>query len=454
MLSGVANGDAMIFPKTMDVEATDRPLRIALVYSRVPLPMRRADQMTVAHLLSFLKARGHAVDLYCINTGASASGEDLAWLREACREVHLYKFGKVSSIARAIAGTLKKQPLQVGLFSHPKQRRDVRSRIGAGDYDIVYTYYFRSAEIARDSGRPAGELPTADDNRPATFLALQLSQTLNSRRIAKNAPNLGLRLFYEIESRLVAAYESRIWRNFTHSVVIGTRDVEEISKTCRALGVAPIDNYVFGAHGTDVSRFAPRTDIAERPHHIVFSGVMRTPTNVHAVQWFAQNVWPHVRAALPDATWTIVGREPSAEVRELDKLPGVTVAGTVPDPAIYMAEAAVCINPMQAGGGMQNKLIEYLAMGKAIVATPVANEGIGATPSEHLLVAETAGDFAAAVIALLSDTERRCALGAAGRTFVLENWTWESHWLRLEENFYAALPPLEVSRVNNGGGLT
>jgi glycosyltransferase involved in cell wall biosynthesis len=160
-----------------------------------------------------------------------------------------------------------------------------------------------------------------------------------------------------------------------------------------------------------------------------------------------------VRAALPDATWIIVGREPSAEVRELDKLPGVTVAGTVPDPAIYMAEAAVCINPMQAGGGMQNKLIEYLAMGKAIVATPVANEGIGATPSKHLLVADTPGDFAAAVIALLNDPERRGALGAAGRTFVLENWTWESHWLRLEENFYAALPALEGGRVNNDGCL-
>jgi glycosyltransferase involved in cell wall biosynthesis len=443
----------MNFPKTMDVEPTDRPLRIALVYSRVPLPMRRADQMTVAHLLSFLKARGHAVDLYCVNTGASASDEDLAWLREACREVHLYRFGKISNTARAVFGISKKQPLQVGLFSHPQQRRDVRSRIGAGDYDIVYTYYFRSAEITRDTGRPAGELPTLYDKRPATFLALQLSQTLNSRRIAQNAPNLALRLFYKIESRLVAAYESRIWQNFTHSVVIGSRDVEEISKTCRAQGVAPINNHVFGAHGTDVGRFAPRTDIAERPHHIVFSGVMRTPTNVHAVQWFARNVWPQVRAALPDATWTIVGREPSAEVRELDKLPGITVAGTVPDPAIYMAEAAVCINPMQAGGGMQNKLIEYLAMGKAIVATPVANEGIGATPGEHLLVAESAGDFAASVIALLNDSEHRGALGAAGRAFVLENWTWESHWLRLEENFYAALPPLEGARDNNGGSL-
>lgn len=437
-MAGGASGGAMKFPKAMDVGAAAKPLRIAIVYGRIPLPMRRADQLTVAHLLSFLKARGHAVDLYCVNAGGVADEAELTWLNDACREVHLYKHGKVD-IARALLTTLKGLPTQVGLFSHPEQRSDVRARIAKGDYDVVYTYYFRSAEITRDTGRPAGTPPSSGDTRPATFLALQLSQTLNTKRIAQNAPNIGNRLFYALESRLVAAYEARIWKHFTHSVLIGRRDVDEIANTCRDQGLPPIDNYVFGAHGTDVTRFAPRPDIAEKKHHLVFSGVMRTPTNVHAVQWFAQNVWSRVRAAVPTATWTIVGREPTAEVLELGKLPGVTVAGTVPDPATYMAEAAICINSMQAGGGMQNKLIEYLAMGKAIVATPVANEGIGATSGEHLLVAEAPGDFADAVIELLNDEARRAALGAAGRAFVLENWTWESHWLRLEEKFYAAI---------------
>ena len=79
----------MKFPKPMDVERAERPLRIAVVYSRIPLPMRRADQLTVAHLLSFLKARGHAVDLYCVNTGGVADEADLAWLHED----HLHKVG-------------------------------------------------------------------------------------------------------------------------------------------------------------------------------------------------------------------------------------------------------------------------------------------------------------------------------------------------------------------------
>lgn len=439
----MAGGSAQKFPKPMDVGPAPRPLRIAVVYGRVPLPMRRADQLTVAHLLAFLHARGHAVDLYAVNTGGVADAEDLVWLNKACREVRLYGHGK-TDIARALAGITKGLPTQVGLFSHPKQKREVHARIAAGDYDVVYTYYFRSAEITRDTGRPPGT-PPGSDPRPATFLAMQLSQTLNTRRIAQNAPNLANRLFYAVESRLVAAYEARIWKHFTHSVLIGPRDVKEIANTCRAQGVPPIDNWVYGAHGTDVKRFAPRTDIAEKSNHLVFSGVMRTPTNVHAVQWFADKVWPKVRAAVPDATWTIVGREPSGEVQELGRLSGVTVAGTVPDPSTYMAEAAICINPMQAGGGMQNKLIEYLAMGKAIVATPVANEGIGATSGEHLIEAGSPEAFANAVIALLGDDERRAALGAAGRAFVLANWTWESHWLRLEDNFYRAVGTASAS---------
>lgn len=429
----------MKFPKVMEVSTATSPLRIALVYGRMPLPMRRADQLTVGHLLSFLKARGHIVDLYCVNTGGVPDEAEMAWLRDACREVYVYPFGK-GDIVRAVLRAFKGLPTQVGLFSQPAQRRDLGDRIAKGTYDIVYTYYFRSAEITRGLGRPKGTLPNSNDKRPATFLAMQLSQTLNTKRIAQNAPNLANRLFYSVESNLVAAYEAKIWSHFTHSVLIGARDVEEIVNTCNAQGTPPIDNFIFGAHGTDVERFAPRPNIVEKRNHLVFSGVMRTPTNVHAVQWFAQKVWPQVRAAVPEATWSIVGREPSAEVRELGKLPGVTVTGTVPDPAVNMAAAAICINSMQAGGGMQNKLIEYLAMGKAIVATPVANEGIGATPGEHLLVGETPDAFAAAIIDLLGNDARRRALGDAGREYVLKNWTWESHWMRLENNFYAAIP--------------
>jgi glycosyltransferase involved in cell wall biosynthesis len=422
----------------MDVEESNRHLRIAVVYSRVPVPMRRADQMTVAHLLSFLKARGHSVDLYCFSAGGVADREDLEWLEATCQNVFLYKHGPMN-LAGALVRTVSSGiPLQVSLFSSTRQRYDLESRIGKDTYDVVYTYYFRSAEITRGLGRDARRQETSRD-KPVNVLALQLSQTLNTRRIAKNAPNLITRAFYELESRLVALYESRIWQEFTHTVLIGPRDVEEIQGACKRLGRPAIDNYFFGAHGTDVSRFRPRPDIAQRPDHLIFSGVMRTPTNVQAVQWFARSVWPTIRAVRPGATWSIVGREPSREVLELRKLRGVEVTGTVADPAVRIAEAAICINPMQAAGGMQNKLIEYLASGKPIVATSIANEGIGAVSGQHLLIADRPDEFAQAVLHLLNNPKSCEVLGTNGRDYVIRNWTWEAHFLKLEQNVFSAL---------------
>jgi glycosyltransferase involved in cell wall biosynthesis len=425
------------FPKEMDVEETDRPLKIAVVYSRIPVPMRRADQMTVAHLLSFLRARGHSVDLYCFSAGGAAEPEDLEWLRATCQNVFLYNHGVLNIAGAFVRTALSGVPVQVGLFSSTRQRHDLEQRLTARAYDVIYTYYFRSAEITRGLGREA--LQETLQDKPVSFLALQLSQTLNTRRIAKNAPDLFSKAFYEVESRLVARYETRIWQEFSHTVLIGPRDVEEIQAACKELGRPPIDNYVFGAHGTDVSRFCPRPDVAQRPNHLVFAGVMRTPTNIQAAQWFARRVWPIIRAAKPAATWSIVGREPSSEVLKLGKLEGVEVTGTVSDPAVRIAEAAICINPMQAGGGMQNKLIEYLASGKPIVATSVANEGIGAIAGEHLLIADKPEEFAQAVLHLLNDPVNCEALGARARDYVLRNWTWEAHFLKLEENFFSAL---------------
>ena len=189
---------------------------------------------------------------------------------------------------------------------------------------------------------------------------------------------------------------------------------------------------VFGPHGVDVDRFAPKTDIEEEPFTLVFNGVLRTYTNVHAITWFAENVWPLIREKETRAQLLIIGRDPRPEVVALGDLDGVTVTGEVPDPADYIVHAAVCVNPVQVGAGMQNKLIEFMAMQKAVVATSVANEGIRATPDDHLVIADDARAFADAVLALLADPARRAALAEAARRYILEHWTWEAHFLTLE----------------------
>jgi glycosyltransferase involved in cell wall biosynthesis len=235
----------------------------------------------------------------------------------------------------------------------------------------------------------------------------------------------------------MAAYEARLWRDVSRTVLIGEQDRAAIARACREQGLPEIDNVVWGPHGVDVDRFRPRPQ-AEEPDVVVMSGVMRYAPNVEAALWFAREVWPLVRARRPQARFFLVGRDPAPAVQALDGKDGITVTGTVEDPADWIARACVCVAPIRAAAGLQNKLLEAMAMAKAVVATPVANEGIRAPAGEALLLAHAPAEFAAELVGLLGDPERRRILGAAARRFVEDKWTWEGPFLELEAEFLAA----------------
>ena len=415
-------------PRPMRLAPAPQGLDILFIYSRPPLPMTRGDELTVAHLLEFLAARGHRVDFVTL----LAKGEELRpehrqWLEARCRSVRLIEHGKLAALWQGGVGWLRGRPFQIGYLRVPEQLKVVREVAAGRRYDLAYAYYIRSAEALRG----------LEALVPVRFLALQLSQTLNTERLARNAARWWERLFYRAESRRMAAYEARIWRIADRTVLIGAKDVEAIAAACRRQGQPVIDNVVFGPHGVDTERFRPRPE-AEEADTVVMSGVMRYAPNVEAALWFLTRVWPAIRAARPAARFFLVGRDPTPALLAHDGRDGVTVTGTVDEPADWIAQGAVCVAPIRAAAGLQNKLLEALAMGKALVATPEANEGIQAPAGEALLHAREPASCAAAVLDLLGDAPRRRALGLAGRAFVEARWTWEQPFLVLEEAFLEA----------------
>ncbi|MGK2908443.1 MAG: glycosyltransferase [Sphingobium sp.] len=433
-------------PKRMDCAPAQRRLRIALIYSRLPFPMMRGDQLTVAHLLSFFAARGHEVDFYTLDMQGALAPAQREWLNDACNEVRIYSQGWWNRLTGLAGGMLKGQPLQVGLFQNARLSRDLLQAVEAGAYDVVYSYYMRSAPaIPTHLGRARKPGETRHRDAPATFVALQLSQSLNTRRIWKNERNRLKRLFYRLETRLCENFEATVWQDFTRSVLIGPADVAAIKAVCAIRDKPPIDNWVYGAHGTDIGRYPAARDNEVVPGRVVFSGSMLYQPNVQAVHWFVDNCWPRVRACCPEAELFIQGRDPLASIRALDGVNGITVTGTVPDIGQIVRSAAVCINPMGAAGGMQNKLIEYMASAKAVVATDIANEGIMAPP-DTLRLAADAQSFAAAVIDLLENPADALALGRKARAYVVEHWTWEAHFLKLEAAFLEALGHVDHAR--------
>ena len=424
-------------PRTMRSVASQRPLRVCVAYSRLPFPMMRGDQLTIAHLLSYLNARGHEVDFYTLDSGGELSAEQRGWLEKMCRKVRIFPHrltNVISGIARAFISGL---PIQVGYFDNKKLVQAVRKEAAKGAYDLVYCYYIRSAPVVPD-GFVASEPGYLSGNKVVSFLALQLSQTLNTRRIYENETSWAKRLFYWVEWRRLRTYESRIWSNFTKTVLIGQRDVADVKDACRHSGGAEIDNWVLSAHGTDIQKFRVARPEEITDGRVVFSGSMRYQPNVQAAIWFIENCWDSIRERMPGAELYIVGQSPAAALRAFDGTKNITITGTVEDIGSYIRSASVCVNPMLAAGGMQNKLIEYMACGKAIVATSIANEGIGA-PSGTVVIADDEQSFIDATSDLLKDKHRAETLGKSAREYVAREWTWEYQFDKLEKEFYRAL---------------
>lgn len=183
-------------------------------------------------------------------------------------------------------------------------------------------------------------------------------------------------------------------------------------------------------NGVDTDFFQNNSS-EETSGQIVFTGTMQYYPNIQAVLFFAEQCWPLIKAQIPDATWLIVGRTPPPEVQRLADLPGVTVTGTVPRVQPYLSSSQVVIAPLLIGSGTRLKILEALAMQKAVVSTSVGCEGLAVEAGNHLQMVDGPEDFAEAVVTLLRDPEKRAALGAAGRALVESEYGWEQCGNRL-----------------------
>ncbi|MEX6724499.1 TIGR03087 family PEP-CTERM/XrtA system glycosyltransferase [Parapedomonas caeni] len=181
-------------------------------------------------------------------------------------------------------------------------------------------------------------------------------------------------------------------------------------------------------NGVDHARFSPDgdfqpLDLPGAPR-LVFTGAMDYLANVDAVSWFADDVLPLVRQSHPEATFTIVGARPTPKVQTLGKRPGITVTGTVDDVRPYIAAADIAVAPLRIARGVQNKVLEAMAMARTVVASAAAAQGINAEDGRHFIVADSAADMARVIGELAGDAPRRAAIGHDARALVLDQYDW------------------------------
>jgi sugar transferase (PEP-CTERM/EpsH1 system associated) len=186
-------------------------------------------------------------------------------------------------------------------------------------------------------------------------------------------------------------------------------------------------------NGVDAAYFSPERDYADpypaAVRAIVFTGAMDYWPNVDAVVWFTREVLPGLRERLPACLFAIVGGKPSAEVAALARQPGILVTGRVADVRPYLAHAAAVVAPLRIARGIQNKVLEGMAMARPLVATPQALAGIAARPGQEVLLA---ADAAAMVTAVLQAIDRP-EMGAAARARVLADFSWANNLVRVDQ---------------------
>ena len=228
-------------------------------------------------------------------------------------------------------------------------------------------------------------------------------------------------------------YEADLLHRVDHTIAMSAPDKVALRDLAPQAPIAVIPN------GVDLPAYR-QFDGPAIEYDLLFTGKMDFRPNIDAVLWFGQQVWPLIQAQRPQTTLAVVGQRPHARLDLLRDAPGVTITGYVDDVRPYIAGAGVYVAPLRVGGGTRLKLLEAMAMGKAIVSTTVGAEGFPVVHGQELMLADEPAEFAAAVLNLLEQPTRRGELGAAGQAFAQANYGWDALVPQLEK-IYRNLRP-------------
>ncbi|MDQ3705331.1 MAG: glycosyltransferase [Chloroflexota bacterium] len=379
-------------------------MRILFLTPRFCYPLLKGDTSRVYHQLREL-SREHEITLLSI-AERPVSPDEYEQVAKYCKRVVVVPLPRWRTLWNLGTGLLSKLPLQVNYYRIPAVQQHLKRLLAEEQFDLLHVTLVRMLPYVRAVERPPVVVDLIDS----------LTLNLADRREQVSGPK---RLAYEIEYRRMRDYEQAVVGRYPELIVTSPADKQALGGR-DGITVLPM--------GVDLERFQFRGPDGRDAQTIIFTGNMGYHPNEEAVLWFAAEVWPSLRATHPQLVWQVVGTNPTERVRALAQPEnGVEVLGWVPDVSDYLGRATISICPLRSGSGIQMKVQEAMSVGAPVVATSIANRGVGGVPGRDLLVADTADDFAAAVTCLLDNPQKRACLGHAGRQFVEQQFQWERH---------------------------
>jgi polysaccharide biosynthesis protein PslH len=390
------------------------------------------------NLIRYLAGRGHRITLLTLWSSPQEE-EELKELERSCFQIKALHLPRSRSMWNSLAVLPTRQPLQSAYCWHPGLAEAALSfthRTAPDDHiDLVHVEHLRGVRYglhlksaAARTGMPAP--PVVWDSVDSISLLFRQAASRSSRRFS--------RWLTRLELGRTEGYEGWLLSQFERVTVTSQADRQAL------LALSPQAEQVEGRvrvlpNGVDLDYFSLDGKVERDPSTLVISGKMSYHANVSMALHLVRDIMPLVWKERPEVKVQVVGKDPPREILALAENPSVEITGTVRDIRPYLRRAAVAAVPITYGAGIQNKVLEAMACGTPVVSTPQSASALQAVAGKDLLVADDPAAFAAAVLCLLDNPERRTAVGNAGRLYVEAHHHWDTIASRLEETYQEAL---------------
>lgn len=376
-------------------------MKIFVLVSRVPYPLEKGDKLRAYHQIEHL-SKTHEVFLCCLSEG-EVHPEALKELKKITQHVMIVPLKKWKIYLRLARALLSEKPFQVHYFFQKAAQRKVLTAIESFQPDHIYCQLIRTSEYVKN----IHGIPKTLDYMDALNKGIERQTETASPLLAP---------IYRAESQRLVRYEHLIFEYFEHHTIISKQDQQLIYHPQRnKIHVIP--------NGVDTEYFQKRA--IQPTYHLVFTGNMSYAPNVDSAKYIVKEIMPLVQQELPGVRVLLAGANPNGTVLGLAGK-NVNVTGWMEDIRDAYSSAQVFIAPMRIGTGLQNKLLEAMSMQVPCISSALANNALGATPNEHILIGDSPQSYADHIVALLKDPNRAAELAQWGRRFVAANFSWES----------------------------
>ena len=419
-------------------------MKILYIAHRIPYPPNRGDKIRSFNEIKYLSQR-HEIHLACL----ADDSKDLKYendLKRFCKSTNVVLINLKMVKLKSSFYLFSKKPLSVPYFYSRKLQRSVDQLLSTNHYDAVFCfsspmaeYVFRSRSLVSGclklekslvKGSPVTSYQKLASRNQKLIMDFVDVDSDKWGQYSKHA-RFPMSWVYALEGRRLADYERKVAETFDHSIFVTEAEAKIFrNKNLHIKKITAISN------GVDLDYFSPTVSqhpstINQQPV-IVFTGVMNYFANVDGVVWFTKEILPLIRKEIPEIRFYIVGRNPTKEVLSLALDSSVTVTGYVPDTREYLKMAAVVAAPLRIARGIQNKVLEAMAMGIPVVATPQAFEGVEAEPGRDLILGGDVRKIAEGVIGLVKEGSLRKSIGDNARRTIEKNYCWSKNLEKLD----------------------